>query len=187
MTDQELIELVQQTAAEDLSVEQVEALRQAMLRTPALRDALVERLQMEQYLSHALGRVEVSLDRIFERAEAVPVGKPTMRLLWWGLATLVMISAGLGIYLATRPEPGAEQVAGNNAAGDDEKPAVAPAQPVAADSAEQKLADAVAAQPSPPPPAGAPERRSFAAADGAKAAGGAVGGSAGGGRPASAV
>ena len=109
MTDQELIELVQATPAEDLSLEQIDALRQALPAvSPALREALLERLQMEQYLGHALGRIEVSVDRIFEQAEAVPAGSPTARLLYWGLALVLLVSAGLGLYYVNRDRPAAD-------------------------------------------------------------------------------
>lgn len=137
MTDQELIELVQATPAEDLSLEQLDALRQSLLRSPALREALLERLQMEQYLGHALGRIEVSIDRIFEQAEAVPAGSPTARLLYWGLAMLLLVSASSALYFFNRSQTPDDPIARVN-----QPPSPPQVDPSSPETAQEKLAGA---------------------------------------------
>jgi outer membrane protein assembly factor BamB len=106
VTDDELIELVGTHSPEELSLEQVDALRQAMHASPALRAALAERLEMEQYLGEALGRFEVPIDRILERAGRQPGNRSLLWLLGWSTAVVLLIAAGVGLVYRTyfRPE-----------------------------------------------------------------------------------
>ncbi len=57
MTDPELIQLLQDKAPEELSFEEIELLRKRLRHSAELRDTLIEQLQMEEYISQALGRV----------------------------------------------------------------------------------------------------------------------------------
>ncbi len=62
MTDKELVELVETTMPEELTLEQIELIRQRLRESPALRDALAGQLQMDQYLAALIGNFEVSPD-----------------------------------------------------------------------------------------------------------------------------
>lgn len=146
MTDDELISAVQQTPADDLSLEQIDALREGLLRSPALRDALLERLQMEQYLGHALGRVDVSIDKILQHAEQAPAGNPTARLLYWGLALVLLLASGIGLYIVNRDAPGQNRLAQQEPI---EKPVAEQEPPAGQPTADEKLAAAAATKATP--------------------------------------
>ena len=98
MTDQELIDLVQQKAPEELSLEELDALSQGLRTSAPLRDALLDRLHMEQYLGEALGRIELSVDRIISRAEQTPRSTPWAWMLGWSVATSLLLIVGFVAY-----------------------------------------------------------------------------------------
>lgn len=92
MTDLELIQLVQEKAPEELSVGEIERIRDRLEHSSELRNILFEQLRMEEYLGVALGRVEVSVAEIYRRAAVLD--KPENRLsalMGWTLC------AGLGL------------------------------------------------------------------------------------------
>ena len=68
MTDQELIQLLQEKPPSEFSVEEFEALRARWTQSPELRQALIEHLNLETQLSGALGEVELDIDKILKRA-----------------------------------------------------------------------------------------------------------------------
>lgn len=83
MTDEELIRLVQEKAPEELSFDEIQAIRE---RLPALSELQVElmgQLQMESYLAQALGRVQVSVDKIVAAGVTERPGQRTAALLGW--------------------------------------------------------------------------------------------------------
>src|SRR6185369_344418 len=94
MTDAELIQLVQEKGPEDLSAEEIGLLRQRLLVSAQLRDVLFDQLQLEQSLSQALGRVNVSVDAIFTTA-LLTDKRPnrTAALLGWGFCFGVSVLA----------------------------------------------------------------------------------------------
>src|SRR5262245_45632795 len=95
MTDSELIQLVQEKAPEELSFDEVELLRARLKHSAELRETLLGQLQMEEYVSRALGRVSVSVDEIYSTATARgAAGRQRMlALLGW------TASLGLGIVV----------------------------------------------------------------------------------------
>jgi len=97
MTDQELVDLLQQTAPEDLTAEQVELLRGRLAASPELRSVLSERLQMEQYLADALGRGNVSVDQILALSGSVDDPRSGTSMPPWGWVLCLLI----GVLLAT--------------------------------------------------------------------------------------
>jgi outer membrane protein assembly factor BamB len=112
MTDTELIQLLQDKTPEELSLDQIRLLQQRLAESDELRTALFEQLEMEQYLAEALGRIEVSTDKIIarSRANATVSGNPLL------LAVAAVLSLGLIGFIATvmviaLRKPEAEEVA----------------------------------------------------------------------------
>ncbi len=72
MTDEQWLDLIETTAPEELTLAQIDELRQRLSESPMLRAALSTRIEMEQYLAAALGRVNVSIDSILAQAGNAP-------------------------------------------------------------------------------------------------------------------
>lgn len=120
MTDAELIELVETRIPQELTAAEVAELGQRLKESPALQQALAERLEMERYLADALGRVSVSPDKVLERASQTTTVPSVGR----GWRPAVALSLLLGVALAVgltwrllgpggdgaRPEDGAENI-----------------------------------------------------------------------------
>lgn len=101
MTDPELIQLVQDKAPEELSVAEIELLRERLRHSPELRETLLEQLHMEEYVSRALGRVAVSVDSIYAAAAARKAGKHrVLALLGWTGALGVGVAVLLWMVLS---------------------------------------------------------------------------------------
>ena len=81
MTDKELVELVETTMPEELTLEQIELIRGRLRESPALRKALAGQLQMDQYLAALIGNFEVSPDVVMMPPAA---GKPAFGPGWAG-------------------------------------------------------------------------------------------------------
>lgn len=102
MTDDELIQLVQETPPEQLSLETIELLRQRMAESARVREALASQLRFDQLLSGALARVQVSVEKILAHGGARPTGGAWLGRVWgWGLASLV-IAVALGAWAVNR-------------------------------------------------------------------------------------
>ncbi|MCH8922208.1 MAG: hypothetical protein IIA67_03535, partial [Planctomycetes bacterium] len=106
MTDQELIELVREKAAEDLTIEEIRELHGRLGESAELREALSERLEIEQYLADALGRANVPIDQIVQLTGQIEDKPPGATMsIWGGLACLlvgVLMAGGL-LALIVRP------------------------------------------------------------------------------------
>ena len=70
MNDSELLELIRERDPDDLTVEECDALRAAVRRSPALLREAADRIRLEQHLAHGLGRPQVSVEKILARAAA---------------------------------------------------------------------------------------------------------------------
>lgn len=133
MTDAELIALVQEKAPEDLTDDEIAQLRARLDVSSELRAAIFDQLNLEQSLSQALGRVQVSADAIF--ASALSTDKRPNRtaalLGWVSCAGVILIAVAVWL-LVSRDKP---QVVEKKPQNDP----VATGQEVAADdSAKQK-------------------------------------------------
>lgn len=84
MTDERLIRLVQEKPPEELDLHEIELIRERLKDSPELREALRREVALEQYLATALGRVDVSLDKILE--EPVRPQESSGIFGWLGLA-----------------------------------------------------------------------------------------------------
>ena len=100
MTELELLDLIHYKTADELSMEEIDELRQAVLSSPELRREFAERVEMEQYLVHALARVNVSVEQIIARADRRGLSLSNTKT--WALVVLALLggSIGLAVILA---------------------------------------------------------------------------------------
>ncbi|HEV7223337.1 MAG TPA: hypothetical protein VGN42_11595, partial [Pirellulales bacterium] len=101
MTDQQLIALVRETLPEELSFEQIEAMRRRLPHSAELQSALAGQLRLEHALGGALGAPRVSLDWIFaQAASGTAAAGGAARLFGWGPATAIVVAvASVGVML----------------------------------------------------------------------------------------
>ena len=105
MTDLELIELLQQKSAGELTSAEVDAIRARWTQSPALRHDLVEHLHLESQLTGALGPVHLDVDMILKRAsERQQIQRSSSPRWRWliGLTCLIAVGGGLLVFV-TRP------------------------------------------------------------------------------------
>src|SRR5580698_1852424 len=107
MTDEQWLDLIETKSPEELTLAEIEQLRQRLTESPMLRAALSVRIEMEQYLAAALGRVNVSVDDIMNRAGNAPVlrANPALPLLGWVLCLVLIGFVGLVLLLAVMVPP----------------------------------------------------------------------------------
>lgn len=160
MTDDELRALIQEKPPADLTPEEVAALRAAIRRSPRLLREVADRIQIEAYLAQALGRPQVSVERVLARLAARrerAIGQWTR----YGLVVCGVVAVLLGGLIASRgwrgrvqprevarqeaPEPPVVVIKEQETA--EEKPAVPKKPPVTADPAPPEP------EPQPEPPA----------------------------------
>ncbi len=102
LSDQELIQLVQEKLPEELSETELDQLRERLRVSAELRDTLIEQLHFEAYLNEALGKFEVSVEEI------VAVGVPQKNRInaYWGWTAVFLIGllGSLLIMVSLRPE-----------------------------------------------------------------------------------
>ena len=101
MTDDELRALIQEKAPADLTPEECAALRAAIRKSPDLLREVADRIQIEEYLAQALGRPQVSVERVLERLatrRARAVGVWTR----YGLVVCGFVAALLAGLVASR-------------------------------------------------------------------------------------
>ncbi len=108
MTDLELIELLQQKSAGELTPAEVDEIQARWTQSPDLRQALVQHLRLESQLRGALGSVHLDVDTILKRAsEQRKVQSAFSRRWGWliGLACLIAAGAGLLMFVPRPREP----------------------------------------------------------------------------------
>lgn len=106
--DQQLIELLQQKAPEELTFEELDLLRQRLGESLPLRQALAEHLQTESYLTQVLGDFSVSPETIMTRAKAEE--SASVRPWQWtlgGVVCLGLVAILIGVFRSAleRPQP----------------------------------------------------------------------------------
>jgi len=69
LSDEELIRLLEQKTPEELTLQELDYLKQRLADSAPLREALLGQLQMESYLAAALGRIQLSPQAIVAKAE----------------------------------------------------------------------------------------------------------------------
>lgn len=95
LTDQELIQLVQEKLPEELTETELDQLRTRLRVSPELRNTLIEQLHFEAYLNEALGKFEVSVDEIV----AVGAGAKNRLGGYWGWSLILLANLFLGLLL----------------------------------------------------------------------------------------
>jgi hypothetical protein len=162
MTDEELRAIIREKAPADLTPEECAALRAAIRKSPDLLREVADRIQIEEYLAQALGRPQVSVERVLARLaarRARAVGVWTR----YGLVVCGVVAALLAGLVASRgwrdrPQP--QEVARQEA----EVPAAKVEETVATDQpTEPQKAPPPPAEPTPPEPAAPPPPTAVAA------------------------
>ncbi len=110
MTDEQLLDLIETKSPEELTLAEIEELRRRLTESPMLRAAFTVRIEMEQYLAAALGRVNVSVDEIMNRAGQAPVlrANPALPVLGWVLCLVLVGFVGLVLLLTLTIPPAAD-------------------------------------------------------------------------------
>jgi len=104
MNEDELLTLIREKSPEELSVDECNSLRAGLRTSAALRRECVERLELEQVLSHSLGRPRVSVEKILAQAKAARgwlggIGGVKTRL---GFLVGLALLGGLAIVMSSR-------------------------------------------------------------------------------------
>ena len=146
MTEEELLSLIREKSPEELSVEECESLRAGLRTSAALRRECAERLQLEQVLSHSIGRPRVSVEKIRAQAKAAQgwlggIGGTKARL---GFLVVLASLGGLAIVMSSRGgnrgqplvAPSAGEVAAVSEEAQNQQAAEPAADDTAADNAE---------------------------------------------------
>ena len=155
MTNDELRAIISEKAAADLTPEECAALRAAIRKSPDLLREVANRIQIEEYLAQALGRPQVSVERVLarlaaRRARAVGVWTRYGLVVCGIVATLL---AGLVASRGWRDRPQPQEVARQEA----EEPTAKVEETVAADeTTEPQKTPTVPEEPAPTKPAPPP-------------------------------
>ncbi|GAA4437072.1 PQQ-binding-like beta-propeller repeat protein [Bremerella cremea] len=100
MNDTQLIELIQESPIEELTLEQIQTLRARLSESAPLRDALVERLQMEHHLVDVLGASGDTPDQFVQKVLARKQRQASTSRwgLGFGLALALLLVIGLAAF-----------------------------------------------------------------------------------------
>jgi hypothetical protein len=153
MNDDELRTIIQEKAPADLTPEECAALRSAIRTSPQLFREIADRIQIEEYLAQALGRPQVSADRVLARLAARRAGA-VGRWSRYGLVVCGVVAAILAGLLASRDwrdRPPRQEMAGREPAAAVQESVVADRQVVPPQS--RPPAQAPAVEPAPREPA----------------------------------
>ena len=150
MTDKEIIALVESKLPQELSLDEIDVIRQRMRASPTVRHALAAQLELDQYLAGLIGKVEMSPEAIIARAVRASRFRRSSIFSWLGwTAGLVMVGFVVSLLvwaLFIRPDDNAANMAqadGQAKLHVAKKPEVAPADDNS--SAETKINEAQAA------------------------------------------
>ena len=151
MTDQELLQLLDEKMPEELSFEEIELLRKRLAESPALREALASQVHFESYLQSALARLKISPAEIAAKARAQQANRGGLSLLAIVLMIVVPAVAVVGV-LAFNAFSTPEVAQQNEEKNGDKKKEVAPEveQPKTEDPVEPDE-NATTKQPAPTP------------------------------------
>jgi len=160
MTREQLRALIEEKAPDELTAEECAALREAMRTRPEVLRELADRIQLEEYLAQALGRPQISAERVLERLARRRVRTAGVRTRY-GLLVCAVAGTVLGTLVVARGwrDRGravevARQPAEKPPAAAGPKPTAAPvAAPRPAEPAATPFATAPAEDAAPEPPA----------------------------------
>jgi hypothetical protein len=98
LTDDDLIRLVEEKQPEDLSLEEIAALRRRVAESPALREALAGQLRLEGCLGARVGGARVSVEEIYQSAASARAR--TLRLRLAGVCVVAALAGGAALLIA---------------------------------------------------------------------------------------
>ncbi|HVX13029.1 MAG TPA: hypothetical protein VHC22_17730 [Pirellulales bacterium] len=104
MTDERLIELIDERSPEELSAAEVAEIRARLKESPALREALAGRLRLEQALHQSVAQFRLPIELLLAKAAAIQATSTVAKLLGWGSTTALMIGVSVGTLVALRGE-----------------------------------------------------------------------------------
>jgi outer membrane protein assembly factor BamB len=100
MTDKELIALVEMKLPQELSLDEIELIRERMRASPIVRRALAAQLEMDQYLAGLIGKVEMSPEAIIARANRAGRFRRASILTWLGWTScLLLVGCGVSLFV----------------------------------------------------------------------------------------
>ncbi|HTN75616.1 MAG TPA: hypothetical protein VL096_10230, partial [Pirellulaceae bacterium] len=110
--DLQLIQLLAEKSAEELSFEELDLLRERLAVSPALRVAIAEHLRTESYLSQVLGGFAISPEQIITKAEAQQQASQTRPWQWLlGIVACALLVAVVGaVFLNALRTPDEQQL-----------------------------------------------------------------------------
>jgi hypothetical protein len=115
MTDKEIIALVESKLPQELSLDEIDVIRQRMRASPTVRHALAAQLELDQYLAGLIGKVEMSPEAIIARAVRASRFRRSSIFSWLGwTAGLVMVGFVVSLLvwaLFIRPDDNAANMA----------------------------------------------------------------------------
>lgn len=161
MTGDELRTLIQEKAPADLTPEECRLLREAVRTSPELLREIADRIQIEEYLAHALGRPQVSVEQVLARVAARRARAIGVRTKYGIVVCAVVAGLLSGLFLLGRARDWRFGAVAQKPAAI-EPPASQPVAPPAAATLEQTVATPAArpavveAPPAPPTPEPAP-------------------------------
>ena len=110
MTGDELRALIQEKAPADLTPEECRLLREAVRTSPELLREIADRIQIEEYLAHALGRPQVSVEQVLARVAARRARAIGVRTKYGILVCAVVAGLLSGLFLLGRGQIGRAHV-----------------------------------------------------------------------------
>lgn len=109
MTDQELIQILDAKLPQELTAEEIARVRNRLKDSPALRQALSDRLLIDQSLSAVLGQISLTPEQIIARGKNRPRSPQTVLALW-GIALVLLVACGVGLRVWLFGDPQALDV-----------------------------------------------------------------------------
>ena len=103
MTDDRLIELLQQRPPEDLSGDELAGIRNRLAGSAALREAMLGQLQLEQALHQTVAQFRLPVELLLAKAAAIQATSTVAKLFGWGSVTALVIGvASVGTLVSLR-------------------------------------------------------------------------------------
>ena len=115
MTDQELIQRLQEKPPSEFTLFEMDTLRRRWTQSPELRQALVEHLHLETQLTGAMSSIALDVDSLLKRASQQKRLAATESSRGWqwliGLCLLVAVIVGGTLWIGRPPERDSDSVA----------------------------------------------------------------------------
>lgn len=103
MTDDDLIQLLAEKSPREFTLDELKLLQERVQQSAEIRQAIASTVELEGQLSAAFGAAGINVEKLWLRAELLPVAKKKSAKPWWwalvGLTACILV----GWYL--RPQP----------------------------------------------------------------------------------